>query len=1220
MKKAFLILGAPRSGTSVVSHMISMFGIDFGNPENFLDTREEQYQHNPIFYELQWVNDYNDKIVAQLGGKWYEDILPIEKDFDNPEIKEIEKKLQTLIKSEWNDKQSIGIKDPRFCITFPIWENVISKMGYKLELIFVTRYLGSCLKSNYKLTNTINNWSEKKLLRFWLQQSLGAKYFTRNYNVYFVSYDNVVHNPLAEAEKIALNFDFDLDLAINSSQVVDRSWYHHNEIYKTDNFFVDNCYRSLNEDKLSPYEYLKYRSICLLFKQEIKDAERAINLKEEQTFKLQSQVQQIQVELEQSQVLVQQTQTELDNSQSQLQQTQTELERSQSQLQHTQAELQDSRSHIQQIQTELERSQSQLQHTQAELDNSQSQLQHTQLELQRSQALVQQTETELERSQSQLHQTQTELERSQSQLHQTQTELTQSQTMISAMESSKFWKLRTVWFRFKQTVGFTETSFAETTNLPANVNIPGVTNIREINFKAPDKDTLTGCFDGINGSNTTTITLPESKPLSASGWAIITEEGRPADRVLITYGKHNSLVAIATVNLERPDVVKAFNNPTYKNCGWTVIFNASNLPAGKVVFKAWAYNATRKEAVLLNSVRSNLHLKSLLSRAKYYYAVLRVRGIRYSLAKLFLIIYSKLNKAQSAIGIIPDVTTDEPYAKWLSKNFPREADLLKMAETVEILPYKPLISVIVPVFNTPEQFLRQAIESVLNQVYPYWELCIADDASTKSCVKSVLEEYISKDSRIKVVFRNNNGHISRASNSAIEIATGEFVTLLDHDDLLTPDALYEVALMLNRHPEADMIYSDEDKIDEQNQLKEPFFKPDWCPDSFLSRMYTCHLGTYRRSLINEIGGFRAGYEGSQDYDLVLRFTEKTENIFHIPKILYHWRIHSASTASSLDTKTYAIDAAKKALSDAIDRRGEAGVVAPAPGPIGYYVIRYCINTEDLVTIIIPTKNLGSIVDNCLTSIFEKTTYPNYEVILIDNGSTEQTTLDVIRKWKDKEPNRFKCYSLDIPFNYSKINNFAVKQSQGKYLLFLNNDTEVITPDWIEAMVEQAQRPSIGAVGALLLYPDNTIQHAGVVAGVGGVANHCHKHLTFGSPGYFNHLNTVNNFSSITAACMMCRREAFEEVGGFEEELAVAFNDVDLCFKLVEKGYRNIYLPHVVLYHYESKSRGIEDTPEKLNRFLKENEYMHSKWKNIIKNDPCYNLNLSKIREDYSIEI
>ncbi len=623
----------------------------------------------------------------------------------------------------------------------------------------------------------------------------------------------------------------------------------------------------------------------------------------------------------------------------------------------------------------------------------------------------------------------------------------------------------------------------------------------------------------------------------------------------------------------------------------------------------------------MNYPSSYSQLRNLVSRLKYLSAVSKDRGGRYALAQLLKKLYHKLDDSLSPIEVIPAVAdNEEAYSKWLSKNFPREADLQRMAQTVAIFGYKPALSVIMPVFNPAEHFLREAIESVLNQVYPYWELCIADDASTQPHVRSVLEEYIAKDARVKVVFRTKNGHISRASNSALELATGEFVTLLDHDDLLTPDALYEVALLLNRHPDADMIYSDEDKVDEYHQFREPFFKPDWCPDSFLSRNYTCHLGTYRRSLVTAIGGFRAGYEGSQDYDLVLRLTEKTEKIFHIPKILYHWRSHPASTASSLDSKTYATTATKKALAEAIARRGEPGIVTPARGSTDHCLIRYHLDTCDLVSIIIPTKDLGNILDRCLVSIFEKTTYTNYEVILIDNGSTETAAVDVIDKWKKRDPYRFRCYPLDIPFNYSQLNNFAVQQAKGRYLLFLNNDTEVVTPEWIEAMLEQAQRPSIGAVGALLLYPDDTIQHAGVVAGVGGVAGHSHKHYKYGSPGYFNHINTVNNFSAVTAACLMCRRNVFEEVGGFEEELPDNFNDVDFCFKLVEKGYKNIYLPHVVLYHYESKSRGNDYTGERLNRFIKEVEYIQRRWKKIIKNPPCYNLNLTMKREDYSIEI
>ena len=543
-----------------------------------------------------------------------------------------------------------------------------------------------------------------------------------------------------------------------------------------------------------------------------------------------------------------------------------------------------------------------------------------------------------------------------------------------------------------------------------------------------------------------------------------------------------------------------------------------------------------------------------------------------------------------------------------------------MSEAVESFRYKPLISVILPVYNTPEDFLREAIQSVIDQVYPYWELCIADDASTRSSIQSILAEYQEKDSRIKVVFRTQNGHISASSNSALELATGEFIALLDHDDVLTPDALYEVVHLLNQHPEADMIYSDEDKLNEKGQFASPFFKPDWCPDSFLSRMYTCHFGVYRRELVNQIGNFRIGYEGSQDYDLVLRLTEKTDYIFHIPKVLYHWRIHSESAASGTEAKPYAYQAGLTALQDAIDRRGEKGIVQQVQGFPGHYIVRYEIKEYKQVSIIIPTRDLGELLDRCLESIFTKSTYPNYEVILIDNGSVEDYTHQVITKWKEKESSRFKCYRLDIPFNYSKLNNYAVSQAKGDYLLFLNNDTEIITSDWIEAMVEQAQRPSIGAVGALLLYPDNTIQHAGVLLGVGGIAGHGHKYFPKVDGGYFNQIVSMNNYSAVTGACLMCRREVFEKVGQFDEQLAVAFNDVDLCLKIFSQGYHNICLPHVVLYHHESKSRGSDETAEKRNRFEQETELIRQRWKAILKHDPCYNPHLSRTKPNYSIRL
>ena len=615
--------------------------------------------------------------------------------------------------------------------------------------------------------------------------------------------------------------------------------------------------------------------------------------------------------------------------------------------------------------------------------------------------------------------------------------------------------------------------------------------------------------------------------------------------------------------------------------------------------------------------RSKEQLSKIKRLSKRLYEILNQKGLRYALARTFRKLYFKLEPEALPSQGAPEVVHPVPdYHVWLGQRCPRSSDLLQMAEAVKAFRKTPRISIIMPAYNTPERFLRDAIQSVLNQAYTDWELCIADDASTAEHIKPILEEYAAKDDRIKLLFRSENGHISAASNSALSLATGEFVALLDHDDMISPDALYHVAVMLNLHPEADMIYADEDKMDEQGNRRDPFFKPDWCPDSFLSRMYTCHLGVYRRSLVEEIGGFRVGYEGSQDYDLVLRLTEKTDRIFHIPKILYHWRIHSQSTASELENKDYATDAAYKALSEALERRGEPGKLIPTEG--GHWIVRYEIQSYDLVTVIIPTRNYGSTLNTCLTSIFEKTTYPNYEVLVIDNGSTDPETLEILSKWQAKEPDRFRCEPLDIPFNFSKINNYAVKQAKGKYILLLNNDTEVLKPDWMTAMVEQAQRPSIGAVGALLLYPDDTIQHAGVVVGLGGVAGHSHKQFPASAPGYFYQIKTVNNYSAVTAACLMCRREVFEEVGGLEEDLRIAFNDVDFCLKIAAKGYRNVYLPHVVLYHYESKSRGLEDTPEKIERFGEEIEYMKRKWKDWTDRDPCYSPNLTRDREDYSI--
>jgi GT2 family glycosyltransferase len=561
----------------------------------------------------------------------------------------------------------------------------------------------------------------------------------------------------------------------------------------------------------------------------------------------------------------------------------------------------------------------------------------------------------------------------------------------------------------------------------------------------------------------------------------------------------------------------------------------------------------------------------------------------------------------------------DPYVRWARRERLTAAKRAQQERIALGLPFRPTISILMATYDPVERHLREAIESVLAQTYPAFELVIADDRSTKAYVRRTIEEYAARDGRIKPVFRTANGHISRALNSAAERARGEFLAFLDHDDLLAPNALFEIAQALNARPDADFVYSDEDMLDDATGARNsPHFKPDWSPDSLLSRMYVGHLSVCRRSLFEALGGFRPGFEGSQDWDLALRITERTERIVHVPHVLYHWRQHAQSTASEMSAKPYAAVAAERALNEALERRGEPGVVRPVLVAPGTYVVRYDLPHPRRVSVIIPTRDHGSDIDRCLRSIFTRTEYPDFEVILVDNGSTDEASLAVFRSWAAQEP-RVRILRLDEPFNFSRINNKAVEIATGDLLLFLNNDTEVRTHDWMHAMAEQAERPSIGAVGALLLYPNDTIQHAGVIVGIAGVAGHGHKNFTHGTPGHYMMLHAVNNYSAVTAACLMVRRRTFEDVGGFDERLAVAYNDVDLCLKIRAAGYYNVCLPHAVLYHFESKSRGADVYGAAATRLQQEAAIVRERWRIGEIEDPHYNANLTLEREDYSVE-
>lgn len=534
-----------------------------------------------------------------------------------------------------------------------------------------------------------------------------------------------------------------------------------------------------------------------------------------------------------------------------------------------------------------------------------------------------------------------------------------------------------------------------------------------------------------------------------------------------------------------------------------------------------------------------------------------------------------------------------------------DRDRVQIAAHIARFPRRPLISVVMPVYNPSEEQLREAIESVRAQLYPNWELCIADDASTMKHVREVLGSYW-HDRRIKIVYRERNGHIAEASNSALAMAEGEFVALMDHDDLIPPHALYELAVVINARPDVDLIYSDEDRVDGEGRRQMGYFKTDWDPDLFLTHNLISHLGAYRRSILQQIGGFRPGFDGSQDYDLALRFirASSSDRIAHIPAVLYHWRIN-ADTSFSNQSLEKCVQAARRAIREHLQAQGiEAEVGASVAVPSNNRVTYALPPVLPLVSVIIPTRDRVDLLAVCVDGLLNRTDYDRLEILIVDNESSDPATLEYLRRISADE--RVRVIPFPGAFNYSAMNNHAAEQAKGEVLLLLNNDIEVIEPGWLKEMVSHALRPGVGAVGAKLLYPDGTVQHAGVVLGVGGCAFHYGHRADRASPGYFGLLSAVRTVSAVTGACLAVRRDVYLEVGGLDAvNLKVAFNDVDFCIRVRERGYRNVYAAYAELYHHESVSRGADDTPEKAARFHGEVSYMQSRWKHVLFVDPYY---------------
>jgi GT2 family glycosyltransferase len=558
------------------------------------------------------------------------------------------------------------------------------------------------------------------------------------------------------------------------------------------------------------------------------------------------------------------------------------------------------------------------------------------------------------------------------------------------------------------------------------------------------------------------------------------------------------------------------------------------------------------------------------------------------------------------------------YLDWISAFEPPPSAWPHLIDQQKSWKRHPLISVLVPAYNTPDKLLRGALDSVLAQTYANWELCIANDASTKRSVRTTLDEYASRDARVKVVHRSRNGHISEASNSALALATGEFIALLDHDDRLHPLALHFVAKAIVENPTAGIVYTDEDKVDEIGRRFAPYFKCEFNEQLFLSQNMICHLGCYRRELVHRVGGFHSEFDGSQDYDLALRIVELLDRrqVVHIPRVLYHWRAIEGSTSLHDDAKPYAHIAARRAIQAHLDRIGVRARVFKAPESKSMNRVRYALPDDPpSVCVIIPTRDRVDLLGRCIASLRDRTTYRNYSVCVIDNGSVEPET----HCFLDRERQRgLKVIRDDSPFNFSALNNRAARDSDADYLVLMNNDIEVVSPDWIDEMIGHAIQPRVGAVGARLWYPDGHLQHGGVIVGLGGVAGHAHKWLPRRNVGYFARAVLQQQFSAVTGACLMISRSIYLEVGGLDETLRVAFNDVDFCLRLVERGYRNVWTPYAEFIHHESASRGAETTPDKQARFFAETSLMKERWGTPRYNDPAYSPNLTLATEDFAM--
>lgn len=688
--------------------------------------------------------------------------------------------------------------------------------------------------------------------------------------------------------------------------------------------------------------------------------------------------------------------------------------------------------------------------------------------------------------------------------------------------------------------------------------------------------------------------------LRVRGWAVAAEPVR-----IQIFDENKEKIQAEVLRTERVDVEQLYEEmEQMENKDKSGFFVELTNLKGKVVYIVF-YAGNTKSVHVVPLQQTVVIRKKIEKYAK--------KGIRYWKTQGSAALVGKV-----AAKVRTASTREIPYQKWIVRHLPGPKELERQRR--EKFDFQPKISIVIPLYKTQEKYLRQLIETIKEQTYPNWELCLSDGSGANSPIAGLLESLAASDERIKVVSHEESLQISENTNAAIEIATGDYIAFADHDDELTPNALFECVKALNKNRDVKVLYSDEDKMSmDGHKFFQPHFKPDYNPDLLCTVNYICHLFVVDRKVIEQVGTLRKEFDGAQDYDFIFRCIEAVspEEICHVPKILYHWRCHEESTAENPESKTYAFESGKRAIEEHYRRTGIDAEVYQGEF-LGLYRTRFHRDHDPLISIIIPNKDHIDDLQKCMNSIYEKSDYHNYEFVIVENNSTEQETFAFYKKITSEHDN-VKVVYYKGEFNYSKINNFGVSEANGEYLLLLNNDTEMINADCLTEMVHYCMREDVGIVGARLYYADDTIQHAGAVIGFGGMAGHTFIGKSRYDIGYFGRIVCAQDYSAVTAACLMTKRSVYEAVGGLDEKYQVAFNDIDYCLKVRKLGKLVVYNPYAELYHYESKSRGLEDTPEKVERFSGEVERLVTNWPEYFKKgDPYYNKNLTLDNSDFSL--